>query len=102
MKAWKRSAAIGVAEIAVLLLLHVVLLHLMAEKGVVSTILAAGKHVPRGTLMLAGFFILVRVFAVFLLPGMVLARTGVTLFDMRFPPTSARRLSENATQSHCM
>jgi len=36
----------AVTEIAVLLTVHVTLLHVMADRHILSTILAGGSHIP--------------------------------------------------------
>lgn len=74
MSPFRRKALLTAAEIALLLTVHVVLLHVMAERNVVSTILASGSHIPRGVAWTAGAFLIVRLFAVLLLPGIILAR----------------------------
>ncbi len=68
-------------EIFGLLFLHVVLIHYLAANNVMSVIFAAGEHVPGTTLLLAGFFLLVRIMVALALPGMILARIGHVLFD---------------------
>jgi len=85
MKSWQRTVLIGVAEIAGFLLLHQVLLAYLARHDVVSSIFAAGPHVSRDILLLAGAFLLIRLFAVFFLPGMILGRIGLTIWAARQP-----------------
>ena len=81
MNRWQRTLLINLAEILLLLALHGVLIRYMADHDVVSRIFAAGSHVPRGTLAAAGFFLLVRFLVVLALPGMILSRCGLILFD---------------------
>ena len=64
-----------------LLLLEFSLARWMVDRQVVSTILAAGSHVPPLTFALAALFVVVRFSAVFLLPGSILARLAVLAFD---------------------
>ena len=82
MKSIKCKLVVWVLEIVAILLLHLLLLHWFAEKNVVASILAAGKHVPRLTIVLAIVFFLIRLLAVFLLPGIILSRFGVLLYDL--------------------
>ena len=81
MKLRRLLCIVGLAEIAALVVLHFFLIHWLAEKNVVATILAAGRHVPRATLALAGLFYLVRLLLVLCLPGIVLSRVGMWAFD---------------------
>jgi hypothetical protein len=81
MKPWKRTLLVGLAEIAVILILHAVLLRVMATRQIVSTLLAAGDHVPRLTLACAILFVVVRFLAVLALPGLILARVGMALAE---------------------
>jgi len=82
MKSVKCKLAVWVLEIAAILLLHLFLLHWFAGKNVVASILAADKHVPRLTIVLAIVFFLIRLLAVFLLPGMILSRFGILFYDL--------------------
>lgn len=79
----RRKALLACIEIAALLAIHVVLLHLMADRHIVSTILAGGSHVPRTVAATATIFVLVRLFAVLLLPGIILARLVSLALDYR-------------------
>ncbi len=78
---WRRTLWTSVAELGALLLAHALLLRYMVTHDVASAILSAGKHLPPLTLALAGLFLLVRFLAVLALPGMLLARIGLVLFD---------------------
>jgi hypothetical protein len=66
--------------VALLVGLHLLLLHLMAESAAAATLLSAGAHTPLGALLLAGSFVLVRLAAVLVLPGFVLYRLAQALF----------------------
>jgi hypothetical protein len=81
---WRRTALTSIIEVGLLLLAHAVLLRVMAEQQIVASLFAAGKHVPRLTLMTAGCFVIVRLFAVLLLPGMILARLGLIVMAYRW------------------
>jgi hypothetical protein len=70
-------------EVAAVLGLHLLLLHLMAHLGTVATLLAAGPHVPAGSLLLAIAFVLIRLLAVLVLPGFVLYRLVQLGFSLR-------------------
>jgi hypothetical protein len=84
VRRWKKTAIISVLEIGVLLVVHAVLLRWLSTHEVVSTILAAGSHVPTWMLFLTGVFLIVRFLAVFALPGMILLRLGQTILDWRY------------------
>ncbi len=90
MTAMKRKALLALVEVAVLLVLHVTLLHVMADRHIVSTILAGGSHIPRSVAATATLFVVVRLYAVLLLPGVILARIVGLALDYqaanRFPP----------------
>lgn len=83
MKRWKRTLLVSTVEIGALLALHAVLIRVMADRQIVSTILAANETVPRSTLALATSFLLVRFLVVLALPGMILARIGLVFLDWR-------------------
>jgi len=83
MTRWKKAAISGVAEITVLLVVHCILLSYFASHDIVSRIFAAGPHVPIWMLLLAITFVLVRLLAVFALPGLILARIGLIIYYWR-------------------
>jgi hypothetical protein len=83
MTALRRQVLTAAIEIGALLLAHALLLRLMADRHVVSTILAGGPHVPPAVIGTAGVFVLVRLAAVLLLPGIVLARVVALVMDGR-------------------
>jgi len=70
-------------EAGLILLLHLLLLHLAAERGTVATLLAAGPHLPWSALLLAALFVALRLLAVLILPGFVLYRAVLLLFAWR-------------------
>ena len=74
MKTGRQLILKSAAEIAFILLLHTALLYWLAKKQVVAAILSAGDHVPAAYLVLAMLFIIVRLLALVLLPGIVLQR----------------------------
>ncbi|MBN1671160.1 MAG: hypothetical protein JXR37_09020 [Kiritimatiellae bacterium] len=81
MKSWRRRLAGACIEIAAVIVLHGVLMHLMARHDVVSRLFAAGGHVPPLTLVLACFFMMIRLFTVICLPGMILYRLAPIAYD---------------------
>ena len=74
MKAGRRLILKTVTELAIILLLHAALLHWLAKRQVVAAILSAGDHVPPVWIGLAVAFVIVRFFALVLLPGFALLR----------------------------
>ncbi len=77
---WKRII-VAVAQVAVILVVHAVLIHSLAETDIVATILSAGPHAPTGHLLAAGGFVLVRLLAVLLLPGIILSHLVLIALD---------------------
>ncbi|MDB6065494.1 MAG: hypothetical protein JWR26_1702 [Pedosphaera sp.] len=77
--------------VGILLLMHWVLLHWLAERNVVTVLLAAGNQGFGWTLAMALFFVMVRIVAVFFLPGIILYRLGWHVFDrvMKLPKDAA-------------
>lgn len=80
MKKQYRLLKVMVMETAVVLLVQWALLHWLAHKQVVATVLAAGEHVPRVALMLPVVFLLIRFLALFILPGVVCSRLVQIVF----------------------
>jgi hypothetical protein len=81
MTKWKKSLLVSIAEILVLLLLHAELIRIMADRQIVSTILATNGTISLTTLALALVFLVVRFLVVLALPGMILARFGLMTID---------------------
>jgi hypothetical protein len=71
------------AEVAVLLALHAMLLRVMADRHIVSSIFAGGSHVPQSVTLTAGFFVIVRLYVYLLLPGVILARVLSVVMERR-------------------
>jgi hypothetical protein len=67
-------------EVALVLLAHWGLLQWLAEKQVVASLLSAGGHLPRLTVVLAVNFVLIRFLALFILPGLVGVRLAQVVF----------------------
>ena len=87
---WKSTLAVCATELAVVLLLHRILIETLADGNIVSRIFAGGRHVPVADMMLALLFIAVRLLVALGLPGMVLSRVGLVVFDAVWPePPSA-------------
>ena len=82
---WLKTLLLGAAEILVLLILYQVVLQEVIKKDVVSVILSTGDHVPRSTLLLAGLFLGLRALVIWALPGMVMVRLGLAVFDFFWP-----------------
>jgi hypothetical protein len=101
----RKKAIWAVAEVAVILLLHVILISALAETDLVATILSAGPHAPKLHLLAAGGFALVRVLAVLLLPGIILSRIVLIALDNwvrprpEQPPTDEEREEESEPRS---
>jgi hypothetical protein len=86
MTAWRRSLLRSLIEIASLLILHAILIRLMADRQIVSTILAANETIPRSTVAVAILFLVIRFLVVLALPGMILARIGLVLLGLLKKP----------------
>jgi hypothetical protein len=95
VKLWQRTLIQGAVEIGLLLAAHRLLIGYMAGHDVASKVFAAGPHVPKGTLAIAGVFLLVRILAVVALPGMILARVGLVIHDR---VTDRRRRDDGSRQ----
>jgi hypothetical protein len=71
------------AEIIVLLALHFMLLHWLAERDIVSVIFSAGQHTPLWMMLSALAFLLVRLLVLLFLPGMILSRIVLMIVKSR-------------------
>jgi hypothetical protein len=69
---------------ALVLGLHALLIHWMAEHNVVSIIFCAGAHVPFHLMALAGVFIFVRLWVVLFLPGLLLYHAARALLGNKW------------------
>ena len=78
---WTRTLAWSAAEIAILLAAHRLLLTAMAGGELVSAVLAGGSHLPPFLTAMLIAFVVVRFMAVVALPGMILCRIGLVVFD---------------------
>ncbi len=87
---WKTTLAVCAAELAVVLLLHRILIETLADGNIVSRIFAGGRHVPVTDMMLALLFISVRLLVALGLPGMILSRIGLVVFDALWPEPRAQ------------
>jgi len=92
MTSARRAALRVVAPVLGALLLHHALMRWLVAEGVVASILSAGEHTPKKILALAGFFVLLRLFVLLVLPGLLLVRLGSWIFDrvIRSSPGGAR------------
>jgi hypothetical protein len=71
------SAAV---QISVILIVHAVLVRVLAGTDIVATILSAGPHAPTGHLLIAAVFVVARLLALLLLPGIILSHlVGIAL-----------------------
>ncbi len=94
MKKWQKTLLLGAAEIAGVLILYQFLLGYMARHDIVSSLFASGRHVPIGVMLLTLLFVLARLFVELLLPGIILGRLGLALWDAR---TIRRRPTPSVT-----
>jgi hypothetical protein len=69
--------------VALVTALHLVLLYCMAEGKIVSTLFAAGPHLPLSSLVLAMVFLVVRLAAIVVLPGYVLYRLVISTWPLK-------------------
>jgi hypothetical protein len=90
MKRTVLRIAISLSALAALLVAHEVLLRVMADNQIVTKLLSPGGHTPTGELWTAGLFMAVRVTVVLLLPGILLSRIGLLLYDRFWKPVSPR------------
>lgn len=81
MKSIRRGLLVTVAPALGLLLLHHTLMRWLVAENVVASILSAGEHTPGSTLMLAAFFVALRLFVLLVLPARLLCRLGLWVFD---------------------
>ncbi|MGD9033790.1 MAG: hypothetical protein PVH02_14060 [Desulfobacteraceae bacterium] len=66
------NPSLGAVSICIVLLgIHTVLRLVLAEYDVVSTIFAAGDHVPVWMLLCASFFVVIRLCVLLLIPGLL-------------------------------
>ena len=94
MKPWVKTLLLGVAELVLLVIFYQVVLQQVMARDVVSAMLAAGDHVPRSTLLLAGAFLALRALVVLALPGMILSRIGLAAFDAAWRPRRTEEKSD--------
>ena len=93
MKPIKKFLIVTAAEIIVIATLHFLLLWWCAEGDVVSkAMFSPGKHTARIDLYVTGLFLLVRLVAVLLLPGIVFERIGRLLMMCRDHPLTDGQL----------
>ena len=88
----------AVAQVTGILVVHAVLIHSLAETDIVATILSAGPHAPLEHLFAAGGFVLVRILAVLLLPGIILSHLVQIALDKWTRVGANRGATENGTQ----
>lgn len=81
MKSIRRGLLVTVAPALGLLLLHYALMRWLVAENVVASILSAGEHTPGSTLVLAAFFVVLRLFVLLVLPALLLCRLGLWGFD---------------------
>ncbi len=81
--AWKRSLLWGIAEIALILVLHAVLIRAMAQGNLASLLFTGGADLPVWSLTVVGIFIAVRLIVTLTLPGIILARAGLVIWAWR-------------------
>ena len=74
MKASRRQLYLAGMETAVVLALHWLLSHWLAERNVVATLFAAGPHLPKALTAVAVSFVLLRVLTVLVVPAMIVGR----------------------------
>jgi hypothetical protein len=80
-KVWRRTLIRGIIEIVLLLVLHSVLLRMMAKGNLASMIFTGGGDVPILTLLTVILFFIVRLLVTLGLPGIILAKAGLVVWD---------------------
>jgi hypothetical protein len=78
---WRRTLIRGIIEIAILLVLHSILLRMMAKGNLASMIFTGGGDVPILTLLTVILFFIVRLLVTLGLPGIILAKAGLIIWD---------------------
>ena len=94
MKPWLKTLLLGLAELVLIVVFYQVVLQEVLARETVSSILAAGDHVPRSTMALALAFLALRALVVLALPGMILSRIGLALFDAAWAPRRPRETGD--------
>ena len=67
--------------VIVIIVLHFFLIRYMADRNIVSSLLAAGEHIPKTVAITAMFFLLIRIFMYVFLPGFVLYRLCIFVMN---------------------
>jgi hypothetical protein len=80
MKKHSKQLTLIVVKILAVILLHEILIYWLAEKQIVSTLLAAGQHLPLTTALLAVTFLMLRLILFVYVPGRFLAQIGILLW----------------------
>lgn len=76
------NPSLGTVSLCVVLgVIHALLKFSLAEHDVVSTIFAAGDHVPRWMLSCAALFIVIRLSVLLLIPGLLAWRISRLVFN---------------------
>jgi len=85
MNSTRRQLLSMAVEVAVVFGGHCLLWLWIADQEIAARLLAAGDHLPRLELAAAAVFVVVRFIALFLLPGVVLARLVCLAWDVWGP-----------------
>lgn len=81
MKTLNQRVAMTLVLVAIGLVVHAALLHLLVGRNVMAAALSPGAHSSWPTLLLAGAFMVVRVMVMVVLPGALLCRCVLWAFD---------------------
>ena len=79
MKRWHWwNPRLSIVSLCILVwIIHAVLKFTLAEHDIVSTIFAAGAHLPRWMVSCAVLFAVIRVFVLIMVPGLLAWRTAI-------------------------
>ena len=79
----RRQTFVDLATLLAAIIAHHCLHRYLADANVAATLLAAGTRMPKGLVVLAAFFVLLRIFVVGILPGYVLCRLWLLALTRR-------------------
>ncbi len=81
MTKWKKTLIFGGLELAMVVVAYRIVLMLVINRQIISQAFAAGPHVSGWVFSLVVTFLLLRLMVAVVLPGMILARLGLVVFD---------------------
>lgn len=67
--------------VALAIIAHAWLKHVMLDKQIVASLLSPGPHLPWSHAGIAIGFLMLRILVLFFLPGLILSRLGLAIYD---------------------